>query len=289
MVRSLRAFVRWTGWQIILFLLRFFVKSYRYKGVRFYVEKAVVTFLFCVDFVYAKNAAGEKISASVKGIKLFDETIDGNFQRIVKRIDKGGYNKLISKVDELAEAIGEVGVKMLSERGYVVKFGRKYIDFLDDTGQVIFRGDPDDAVIFLVAKSLDEADLISKFAKVILGRRKFNAASQALVNAGYFLKASARGLAPDFIHTPQYLYKGEKKFGQISIKLTGSRGKDFALANAEAGLPKTPKGYTWHHLDDYDPITNSCTMQLVKTEVHDMASHTGGSALWQHLYEIIYK
>ena len=38
-----------------------------------------------------------------------------------------------------------------------------------------------------------------------------------------------------------------------------------------------PGKYTWHHLDDYDPITNTCTMQLVETGTHVKCNpHLGG-------------
>ncbi len=44
---------------------------------------------------------------------------------------------------------------------------------------------------------------------------------------------------------------------KILSKLIGSDYYDFKLASELAGLNvlKT-KGYTWHHLDDFDPITN---------------------------------
>ncbi len=52
-------------------------------------------------------------------------------------------------------------------------------------------------------------------------------------------------------------------------KLNGSDYFDFKLANELAGLNilKT-KGYTWHHLDDFDPVHGTCTMQLVETKFH---------------------
>jgi hypothetical protein len=53
--------------------------------------------------------------------------------------------------------------------------------------------------------------------------------------------------------------------------------KDFKAANAQAGFRRTPKGNTWHHLDDYDPVTNRGTMQLVEQESHRANQpHSGG-------------
>ena len=58
----------------------------------------------------------------------------------------------------------------------------------------------------------------------------------------------------------------------VRIEYTGSRARDFEAANRAAGFGKTqkaPRDYTWHHLDDYDPATNTGTMQLVKRSAHE--------------------
>ncbi|MEB6587837.1 HNH endonuclease [Pseudomonas asiatica] len=41
---------------------------------------------------------------------------------------------------------------------------------------------------------------------------------------------------------------------------------DFEAANRKAGLNQkaTSSGYVWHHVDNYNPITNKGTMQLVE-------------------------
>ena len=63
----------------------------------------------------------------------------------------------------------------------------------------------------------------------------------------------------------------------VNIEYTGARSLDFKAANQAANLPRTPKGYTWHHLDDYNPATNRGTMQLVETPTHQAnAPHSGG-------------
>ncbi|WP_026930075.1 HNH endonuclease [Glycomyces tenuis] len=56
----------------------------------------------------------------------------------------------------------------------------------------------------------------------------------------------------------------------VRITLTGSRSKDFTLANQKAGLTSTPAGYTWHHHQDKG------LMQLIETGVHRKTGHTGG-------------
>ncbi|MEZ4775548.1 MAG: HNH endonuclease [Bacteroidia bacterium] len=60
----------------------------------------------------------------------------------------------------------------------------------------------------------------------------------------------------------------------VMITPTGDRDNDFSAANKEAGYNFTPKGYTWHHYQDYG------RMQLVESEIHNKTGHTGGFYLW---------
>ncbi|MCL2137600.1 MAG: polymorphic toxin-type HINT domain-containing protein [Coriobacteriia bacterium] len=63
----------------------------------------------------------------------------------------------------------------------------------------------------------------------------------------------------------------------VEIEYTGSRSRDYGLANHEAGLSATPDGYTWHHMED------GKGMLLVETSVHDATTggfaHTGGFSI----------
>ena len=76
------------------------------------------------------------------------------------------------------------------------------------------------------------------------------------------------------------LYKtenGEK--GIVSIEATGSRSKDFDVANEKLGLDETPEGYVWHHVDNYDVKSNTITLELVEENAHNAAKpHSGGCA-----------
>jgi hypothetical protein len=89
----------------------------------------------------------------------------------------------------------------------------------------------------------------------------------------------------------------------VKIKMKGKRsgyGADFHEANIEAGFatrgdknglidaPTGPNGeaYTWHHLDDFNPATGECTMQLVKRDFHGVMTgknrkHTGSVKQWE--------
>ena len=72
---------------------------------------------------------------------------------------------------------------------------------------------------------------------------------------------------PDF---SPFEYKGNDGKAVVEIEYTGSRTQDFTKANEAAGFEATPKGYTWHHVED------GKTMQLVETDVHKKFQHTGG-------------
>ena len=61
----------------------------------------------------------------------------------------------------------------------------------------------------------------------------------------------------------------------VRIELTGSMHADEALANKAAGLEGTPKGYTWHHVEDEG------TMMLVPRDLHQAVGHTGGRAVFK--------
>jgi RHS repeat-associated protein len=68
----------------------------------------------------------------------------------------------------------------------------------------------------------------------------------------------------------------------VQIEYTGSYPLDFQAANEAAGFARTPKGYTWHHLHDYNPATNRGTMQLVETPTHQANQpHIGGVSQYE--------
>jgi len=74
---------------------------------------------------------------------------------------------------------------------------------------------------------------------------------------------------PDFEPYAMTLPNGKKT---VKIELTGSRRADEILANKASGLERTPKGHTWHHVEDEG------TMMLVPTDLHQEVAHTGGRA-----------
>jgi len=67
----------------------------------------------------------------------------------------------------------------------------------------------------------------------------------------------------------------------VKIQYSGNRVTDALRANTEAGISSTPKGYTWHHMQD------GTHMLLVDQTVHGGAvgypgfPHTGGFSINQ--------
>jgi RHS repeat-associated protein len=72
----------------------------------------------------------------------------------------------------------------------------------------------------------------------------------------------------------------------VEIQLQGSRTRDFTEAFKQAGLKKSQVKavgkYTWHHLDDFDPVTGKSTMQLVEHSAHSASlPHTGSASQFE--------
>ena len=72
----------------------------------------------------------------------------------------------------------------------------------------------------------------------------------------------------------------------ISVKgMTGNYRHDAKLANKIIGIPRTPKGYTWHHLED------GKSMILVQTKIHSVRyggfSHIGGASIIRKKRELM--
>jgi len=85
----------------------------------------------------------------------------------------------------------------------------------------------------------------------------------------------------------------------VKIKMTGSRYGDFKAANDITGYVNDsgnitgkshPENYTWHHLNDYEPMTNTSTMQLVETSAHEVSfPHSGSVSQFEKHHGIKYE
>lgn len=120
------------------------------------------------------------------------------------------------------------------------------------------------------------------------GKVKMTPAERA-AEKGYPGIGTTNNGGPDFKGT-KYLYpvKYDKR-NIVEIKMTGNRTSDFRVANKEAGLSEfgsdPPEGYTWHHVDDFNPASGKCTMQLVDSNAHNATKvHKGSCAQYDDYY-----
>jgi hypothetical protein len=139
------------------------------------------------------------------------------------------------------------------------------------------------------AQSANRLQTIFKNIKKKKPPKHFDPNKAALKKEGISLPVSQKGLGVcvDLAGT-KYLYPvtGTQK-NIVKIKLTGNDYYDKILAEELSGIAlKDIEGkYTWHHLDDFDPITNTCTMQLVDMKVHKYcAPHIGAVEIVKNYY-----
>ena len=256
-------------------------------------------------FVIADPVGANFASAPSKvNLDLIDELIN----QVKKVVDNVGntidipsdlLSKLgnnASKLDDwlikYADDLGEDVAKLLEDMQ--VNLGTKNIDdvFEDAQGRLLFIGDSNTAT-----------RVVTTIERTATGKMKSFKYARAYNKAGQTGKPpmSANKLTPDFSGNPDWLYPitGNQK-NIVKIKLTGKRngvGGDFDLANKAAKLEGLipsgkwkPDGYTWHHMDDFDPITGESTLQLVKTLDHQGSTpHVGSAAQWSNYYGIEYQ
>ena len=250
---------------------------------------------------------------------------------IIYTEDLASYMKLIAKIgmkefqqlsDGLFEAIGAEAFHFIKNNNLsfrlVIQSYSSFtgnFDLFTEAGEMLCRGSKYDLYHFMQIfvkpdyykrQTLEEIINLMKESKYV-----YNAEKAAEWFDNFIIPASQRGLAPDYssLYNVDYLgkkiiYEGNAKYANIKIKMSGMRSMDEKLANEAAGLIGTPEGYTWHHLDDFDPVTGECTMQLVSEAVHmkilkkldgsrvkllSYMEHTGSVALWQHFYLASYK
>jgi RHS repeat-associated protein len=105
------------------------------------------------------------------------------------------------------------------------------------------------------------------------------------------IKVTEKG-NPDFSES-DYLYPaGPDQENIVEIELTGNRYFDKKKANKKANIDppsRSPEGYTWHHLDDYDPDTGTATMQLVDQNAHEATyPHKGAAGQYSDYHGVDY-
>lgn len=84
------------------------------------------------------------------------------------------------------------------------------------------------------------------------------------------------GLGGKFTYSP--VFKFSK--ANVLVELTGSRKKDYQIAERVSGKKHIPKVTVWHHT--WKMVGSSCLMQLVMYDEHQQTCpHAGGCKAWE--------
>jgi hypothetical protein len=95
---------------------------------------------------------------------------------------------------------------------------------------------------------------------------------------------------PTFAASDHLYPAGPGQRSVFKMPLTGSRKADVALANEMGGFADPPKGYRWHHVDDFDPQTGESTLELVTREAHEATlPHAGSVSQYEKFHGRPYK
>ena len=135
--------------------------------------------------------------------------------------------------------------------------------------------------------SIQKSQIISKYNTFLKTKnsKRYNPNKPALKDKfkklSIYIPPSKLGFVPDFQNTP-FIFKKNNVQAIIKIKIDGSK-KDFT--SAYKSLKKIINidnedfsNYTWHHMDDYDPLTKECSLQLVERKWHEATyPHFGGA------------
>lgn len=234
-----------------------------------------------------------------------EDAINKFAQRIDEIVKSGGNTKKKVKhyLDDLAGDLNIKHKEFLDSNGLRIekpKKARSNLQIVDEAGDIHFYGKSKEIDEYVRLVSRTDAEKIADYKKVINYFNKSNSKykQEKIWSDGSVLKFSEHNkprLCVDFKSTPQFIYGNKNDIpGVVKIKLTGNDNIDFKMAFKKAGisdeLSKTLKeDYVWHHMDDFDPITGECTMQLVKRNVHEASCpHIGGGGLYKAFMGIGY-
>lgn len=181
--------------------------------------------------------------------------------------------------------------ELLKKLNLRLKKNKVNVDIINSDNVVVFRGVPKDVKKYLnfITKTVDERKaLIQQMLKKLENNsNRYNPANAKA--KGYDIPASknGKGTAPDFSNLKKYLYDNSLDYGNVRIKVTGSRTKDFEQAFEKMGITKEQaKKYTWNHLDDIDENLEA-TLQFVLKDVHRKTyKHIGSPKQYQELLNI---
>ena len=76
----------------------------------------------------------------------------------------------------------------------------------------------------------------------------------------------------------------------VKMRLAGSRKADVNLANQLGLFAETPDGYISHDLDDFNPQSGMCSLELVNEAPHRACyPHTGSVLRYEQFHGVPYR
>ncbi len=223
------------------------------------------------------------------------------------------------RIYEIVGTVGDDGLDFLLARKYKFRFHGTNADIIDDAGNMICRGNADELGEFMRYHRQTQAQKQDWLQSARIDKESSKYVYDPDETAkllGEKIPPSGpphgAGLSPDFRGFKDYLYDGDLQFGNVELRMSGSRDVDFQILNQRFGFPETPENFVWHHLDEVwlnDGGELVCTMQLVRKEAHKKivvaslkgniqslsdvivaGEHVGSVGIWQSFYKgIFYK
>jgi hypothetical protein len=146
------------------------------------------------------------------------------------------------------------------------------------------------ALDLIDAKHRDDlAGGVTAAAGLIPGKVRLSPAARAAIRGYLGVGTTAKG-GPTFAATEHLYPAAQGQRNIVNIPLTGSRKGDSALANKWGGFTKTPGGYRWHHVDDFNPQTGRATLELISKGAHNATlPHAGSVAQYVEHHRVRYK
>lgn len=102
------------------------------------------------------------------------------------------------------------------------------------------------------------------------------------------VRSIATGRGAQWAYSPQFV--NGKLLASTPISLTGSRTRDYQEAEARTGRAHVGRVTVWHHLYDFTPVGDRCTMQLVRYGNHvSTIPHAGGCVAYAEYHRVPYR
>lgn len=226
---------------------------------------------------------GGQVGNAVTG--FIGKTGVGTMLNSASGLTRIGGNAIVGSVSEVASGVGSRGIGSFLTNGG--NLGEAVVDAINP-GEIV-----QDAVVGGVGGTVKGVTSV-KQAQTAVDKTAFDyntkrdpvgtGEKHGLEN----LKRTKNG-GVDFSESDYIMRTDDGQPVEVKIKSTGNRKKDYLEAEKilkEQGMDtdfkslrtgKT-KEYVWHHVDDYNALTNETTLQFVEVEAHQgVGQHTGSA------------